>query len=150
MERLIMKDWNREDTSFRDYVELWAGRWRQTDLWTVSNISNNYSRSQVRTQASISALHWAAQTEETFIWVSLRWRVAWHNVSVRWPSPDLVLGSCRIVPGSRKRSVFLALLCWARGSALGNLRSDGYMFPVARFSPSFLFFSTTMKKSRFN
>jgi len=46
MKRLIMEDHNRENTSLRDYVELWAGRWRQTDLWTLTNTINDYTQSQ--------------------------------------------------------------------------------------------------------
>lgn len=46
MKSVGMEGKDRENTSLRDYVELWAGRWRQTGLCYLINIRNEYPHSQ--------------------------------------------------------------------------------------------------------
>lgn len=96
----IWKDllWNAETQriTLRDYVELWAGKWRPTDLWTLCNISNDraQSREPEPREVSLHVTEHLGQTQEAFLWLPLRWSVAWHSVCAVPRQPVCPMGQC--------------------------------------------------------
>lgn len=124
-----MECWNTENNFLKDYVELWAGKWRPMDLWTICNISNNcaQSRELESKEVSLCGTEHLRQTQGGFIWLFLRWIVLWHSVSMCWLWAAVCW--CPVGQCHSARTGAFALCHWADGSAQGSLHSHVFLAP---------------------